>query len=101
MDSQLHVASRRGKQHADNHVSRSSTSCLNLGCGERFHPAWVNVDLAYLPGVMRCDLRDGIPFPDRSFSIVYHSHLLEHLPREHAPAFLLECNRVLQPGGIL
>src|ERR1700730_18031191 len=101
MDGQLHVASRPGKQHADNQVSSPSTSCLNLGCGVRFDPSWVNVDLADLPGVMRCDLRDGIRCPDGSFGVVYHSRLLEHVPREQTPTFLMECNRILRPGGII
>ena len=47
------------------------------------------------------DLRQGIPFPDQAFDTVYHSHVLEHIDREDAPAFLRECFRVLKPQGIL
>lgn len=47
------------------------------------------------------DLRRGFPFPDDLFDVVYHSHFLEHLPRDEAAAFLLECHRVLRPGGWL
>lgn len=47
------------------------------------------------------DLRNGIPFPDKAFDVVYHSHLLEHIDRETAPDFLKECYRVLKPGGRL
>lgn len=47
------------------------------------------------------DLRNGIPFSDRSFDGVYHSHFLEHLDREVAPAVVRECRRVLKPGGTL
>ncbi len=76
-------------------------SYLNLGCGARFHPAWTNVDFAASDAaVISHDLRKGIPFPDETFDVVYHSHLLEHLPRSQAPAFLRECHRVLRPGGI-
>jgi predicted SAM-dependent methyltransferase len=75
---------------------------LNLGCGNRYHPSWVNVDIHPTgPSVVVHDLERGIPFPDNSFSAVYHSHLLEHLPKADAPGFLRECLRVLQPGGIL
>lgn len=47
------------------------------------------------------DLSRGIPFAKETFDAVYHCHLLEHLDREVAPAFLQECHRVLKPGGIL
>jgi SAM-dependent methyltransferase len=46
------------------------------------------------------DLRKGIPFPDGSVDAVYHSHVLEHIDREHVPGFLAEVHRVLKPGGI-
>ena len=66
------------------------------------HEDWVNLDLvAHLPGVIAHDIRNGLPFGDNSFSAVYHSHVLEHLRRSAAPAFLRECYRVLAPGGIL
>lgn len=53
------------------------------------------------PETVLWDLRNGVPFADASFDVVYHSHLLEHIDREEAPAFLRECLRVLKPGGIL
>jgi SAM-dependent methyltransferase len=75
---------------------------LNLGCGGRFHPAWVNLDLRPAhPSVSPHDVAEPLPFPDRSFDAVYHAHLLEHLPRERAAPLLRECFRVLKPGGIV
>ncbi len=75
---------------------------LQLGCGGRPHPAWINLDLRPLPpGVRRHDVTAPLPFPDRHFDAVYHAHLLEHLPRDRAPAFAAECYRVLRPGGVL
>jgi SAM-dependent methyltransferase len=75
---------------------------LNLGCGCRFHPDWENVDfIASAPAVRAHNLRKGIPFPDSSFDVVYHSHLLEHFPKRLAPAFLRECHRVLKPRGTI
>ena len=76
--------------------------CLNLGCGNRFHPAWTNVDFNCTgPGVIACDLRKGLPFADASFDVVYHSHVLEHFASDQAPAFLRECYRVLSAGGTI
>jgi len=80
----------------------SELRCLNLGCGRRIHPAWENVDfLAVLPSVRSFDLRKGVPYPDESFDVVYHSHLLEHFANSRASEFLRECRRVLKPGGII
>jgi SAM-dependent methyltransferase len=75
---------------------------VNLGCGSRLHPEWLNYDLTpVLPGVIKANFIAGIPLPDNSTECVYHSHVLEHLPRPVARQFLLECKRVLVPGGIL
>jgi predicted SAM-dependent methyltransferase len=75
---------------------------LNLGCGARFHPAWTNLDLvSSSPHVIACDLRRGIPCPEAAFDLVYHSHVLEHIPRPSAGHFIGECARVLRKGGIL
>jgi len=47
------------------------------------------------------DLSKGIPFPDGSFNVIYHSHLLEHLDRVTARTFIEHCMAKLKPGGTL
>lgn len=47
------------------------------------------------------NLEGRLPFEDCEFDAVYHSHLLEHLPRSQAPLLLRECYRVLKPRGVL
>jgi predicted SAM-dependent methyltransferase len=75
---------------------------LNLGCGHRFHPEWINIDMvAHDSHVIQHDLSRGIPLPDASCEVVYHAAVLEHIRRVDAPAFLRECWRVLKPGGII
>lgn len=75
---------------------------LNVGCGSKFHKAWVNVDMSSNdPHVKSHNLLQGIPFPDDHFDAVYHSQVLEHFPKEKAAAFVRECLRVLKPGGIM
>ena len=75
---------------------------LNVGCGNKFHKDWVNIDMSsnsqYVTAV---NLLNGIPFEDNYFDVVYHSQVLEHIPKNEATAFIKECNRVLKPGGIL
>lgn len=75
---------------------------LNLGCGRRFHPDWINLDFSALSKqVIAADLRLGVPFSDDSMDVVYHSHVLEHFTRSEGRFFLRECLRVLKPGGLL
>ncbi len=75
---------------------------LNLGCGQRFHSAWTNLDFRSTgPNVIAHDLTQGIPFPDSSFDVIYHSHILEHFSKSKAKFFVNECCRVLRPQGIL
>lgn len=75
---------------------------INLGCGPRFHPDWTNIDFnSSSPHVQAHDLRQGIPCPDETFDVVYHSHLLEHFPRHKALGFIQGCYRVLKPRGII
>lgn len=75
---------------------------LNLGCGDRFHPSWTNINfISTGEGVIAHDLKHGIPFPDNSFDAVYHSHVLEHFPKEEAEPFIRDCYRVLRPQGVL
>jgi SAM-dependent methyltransferase len=97
---------------------------LNLGCGTRTSLACVNIDwsihlrlkrwhlerlagrdrresIAAVDGaVVVHDLGRGIPAADSTVDAVYHSHLLEHIPRDAVPALLCEIHRVLKPGGI-
>ncbi len=75
---------------------------LNIGCGTKYNEDWVNIDM-YSPSsdVLKCNILKGIPFPDESFEIVYHSQVLEHIPKEKAFDFVKECYRVLKNDGII
>ena len=75
---------------------------LNLGCGNRFHPDWINIDIVSThPSVIAHDLSKGIPLADNSCQVVYHSHVLEHIRQVDAKLFISDCYRVLNPGGII
>lgn len=52
------------------------------------------------PNIMPHDLSKGIPFPDNSADVIFHSNMMEHLDRDVAERFLVEALRVLKPGGI-
>ncbi len=75
---------------------------LNLGCGLHYHKDWVNLDFVSTgENVIAHNLLNGIPYPDNTFSVVYHSHVLEHFPKKEAKKFITECFRVLKKDGIL
>jgi predicted SAM-dependent methyltransferase len=76
---------------------------LNLGCGDRPLPGFVNVDaLPTAHGVdVVADISERLPFDDSSASLVYATHLLEHFPHSRSVDILKEWRRVLEPGGQL
>jgi predicted SAM-dependent methyltransferase len=75
---------------------------LNLGCGNKFHPEWTNIDFVSTgKNVIAHNLLRGIPMPDNAFELVYHSHVLEHFPKEKALPFIKECYRVLKKDGVI
>jgi SAM-dependent methyltransferase len=75
---------------------------LNLACGHTYHPSWTNVDLFPVdPSVLQVDLLGGLPFPDQSFDVIYHSHVIEHLRRPAGKRLMAECFRILIRGGIV
>ena len=51
--------------------------------------------------VRKWDVGRGLPFDDGQVVACYASHVLEHLTRATARRLILECVRVLKPGGII
>lgn len=45
----------------------------------------------------RCDIEEGIPYPDKTFDVVYAAEFIEHIV--DPDFFIEECKRVLRPGG--
>ncbi|HLP47086.1 MAG TPA: methyltransferase domain-containing protein [Candidatus Kapabacteria bacterium] len=74
---------------------------LNIGCGDRFHKDWENIDLVpFSADVKKIDILGRLPYRDQSFQAVYCSHMLEHLDRDAAAAFAREVFRILKKNGI-
>lgn len=75
---------------------------LNIGCGNHYAAGWTNVDIDETQDVtpdIVGDVVKGLDFPDGSAEKIYLGHILEHLTQEDAVLALLECKRLLQPGG--
>jgi predicted SAM-dependent methyltransferase len=75
---------------------------LNLGCGQKYHRDWVNIDfVSNNEYVIQHNLLDGIPVADGEVDVVYHSHVLEHFSKDDGFRFVEECYRVLNTNGII
>lgn len=73
---------------------------LHVGAGRHRLDGWVNLDIQALPGVdVVADVRAGLDY--ENVDAIYAEHFLEHLALDDALGFLLECHRVLRPGGWL
>ncbi|WP_243544285.1 class I SAM-dependent methyltransferase [Pseudodesulfovibrio tunisiensis] len=75
---------------------------LNIGCGSRHHPDWINMDVKpRSPDVLEGDPVRGLALDDRSMDAVYASHVVEHFTRHDSLTAVREFLRVLRPGGVL
>lgn len=76
---------------------------LNLGCGDKILPGYVNVDVVESRAGKRpdviCDLHQLTPFEDASADEVMAIHVVEHFWRWEVVDILKEWVRVLKPGG--
>lgn len=73
---------------------------LQVGCGPRIAPGFVNLDYRWVPGVdVVWDLKRPLPFPNARFRGVFTEHCLEHFDDTALGALLAEIHRVLGPGG--
>jgi len=78
---------------------------LNLGCGDKILPGYLNVDVAASrsgkrPDVL-CDLHDLVPFEDGVADEILAVHVVEHFWRWEVVGVLREWVRVLRPGGTM
>ena len=76
---------------------------LNLGCGDKILPGYVNVDVVEARAGMRpdviCDLHDLAPFDADSADEILSVHVVEHFWRWEVRDIVREWVRVLKPGG--
>ena len=78
---------------------------LNLGCGDKILPGYLNVDVVesrrgFKPDVI-CDLHQLTPFENSSVDEILSVHVVEHFWRWEVLEVLQEWVRVLKPGGTM
>ena len=75
---------------------------LQLGTGSNVLEGWLNTDIHDFRGkneIVFLDARRRFPLPDNSFDVVFSEHMIEHMTYTEGRRCLLECRRVLRPGG--
>lgn len=82
-------------------MSHNGQILVNLGCGERSGPGYINVDIRPLANIHYVhDIRTLPMFADQSVDLLYACHVLEHIPRSELRSILCEWRRVLKSDGI-
>lgn len=78
---------------------------MHIGCGTHYKETWVNIDNNSDNNISKLDvswdLSLGIPFKDMSVDFIYHEHFIEHLSYDEGLVFMVDCYRVLKPGGVM
>ena len=75
---------------------------VHLGCGSRYLPGFVHVDIADFDHIDHRHNIDSLPFfADSSVDLLYASHVFEYFDRQEAVDVLREWRRVLKVGGTL
>lgn len=72
---------------------------LNLGCGDKIWPGFVNVDAFGSPDIVS-DCKT-LPFDDDSAREIHSIHFVEHVPRLEVENMLMDWHRVMKPGSML
>ncbi|GIW22085.1 MAG: hypothetical protein KatS3mg068_1092 [Candidatus Sericytochromatia bacterium] len=75
---------------------------LHLGCGKRYIPGFVHIDIINYDHIDHVSSIDNLSFiADNSVDLIYNCHVLEHFKRQDVSKVLKEWYRVLKKGGIL
>lgn len=75
---------------------------LHLGCGARYIPGFIHVDIADYPYIdYKSDVNDLSFIETESVSYIYASHVLEYFDKFQVHHVLKEWGRVLKSKGLL
>jgi predicted SAM-dependent methyltransferase len=92
------------------HNYDDSDLLINIGGGDFYHPHWLNLEYIskWYPehakkNLVNHDLtsQNKLPFKNNTVSIIYSSHVIEHVPEEDTEWLLQEAFRVMKPGAII
>ncbi|MCU1385982.1 MAG: hypothetical protein JWL71_4679 [Acidobacteria bacterium] len=98
----LQNAALPGRRRRLKQIAAMRHVLVNVACGPQILDGFLNVELVGPPPRVRWDCRTSVPVADEGAAGIRVEHFLEHIePRQHLPAFLRDCRRALEPGGVL
>lgn len=75
---------------------------LEIGPGSKRIPGFETLNIIGGPQVdYVANAVSKLPFPDRTFDVIYASHIIEHIPWYQLESAISEWARKLKPGGLL
>jgi predicted SAM-dependent methyltransferase len=83
------------------HLAEHRPAKLHIGCQDHPLSGWLNTEYGWGPpkGVLYLDATEAFPIDSNSFDYVFSEHMIEHVPVRGALNMLVECHRILKPGG--
>jgi len=66
---------------------------INLGCGTNKLQGWENHDADI-------DITSSLPWCENTVDFILAEHVVEHVQYREAIMFMMECHRILRPGGV-
>lgn len=100
-----HIEAKWGNDYWSRQAIDSSPQptglCLNLGCGYRKLPGFVNIDNRpeVNPDLLH-NMLSPLPYPDNSVDMIRADDFLEHIPIGNVVGVIEDIWRALKPGGI-
>ena len=90
----------RQRKLAGIYLTEHKLTKLNIGAGAQVRPGWLNTDLVPADAAV-FPMNAAVPFPfdDETFDYVSSAHMIEHIVLGDGVRMLIECFRVLKPGG--
>jgi predicted SAM-dependent methyltransferase len=75
---------------------------IHLGCGKRYLPGFIHIDIDKHPHIDHYSNIDKLPMlKNNSVGLIYTCHAFEYYDREQAKEVLREWHRVLKTKGVL
>lgn len=73
---------------------------LHIGCQDHPLDGWLNADIYPKQSqVIYLDATKTFPFADNTFSYIFSEHMIEHISFQDGFQMIMECYRILKPGG--